>query len=208
MASASSDDPGVTSQSSFAQLLDGLRTGNEDAARELHRLYTPRLVALARRQLAFPVRRRTDPESVVQSVYRSFFRRERDEPFALGDWNGLWGLLALITLRKCAFQTRFHRRECRDVGREVAVGPCGDGSGIAREPADSEPTPYEAAVLGETMAALFESLTPRERRIVEGLLQGGTAEEVRRQVGCGARTVLRVRNRVRAKLSRRQELEV
>ena len=179
-------------------LLERLAAGDEDAAREVHRRYTPRLIALARRQLTPAVRRRVDPESVVQSVYRSFFERARDGEIAPGEWDDLWGLLALITLRKCSNRVRFHCQECRDVGREVV--PRGDGSGLSWHLAAPEPTPVEAAVLHETMAAVFAGLGERERRIIEGLLQGHTVEEVRRWVGCGERTVRRVRDRVRQEL--------
>src|SRR3954469_3145914 len=96
---------------SFAGLLAQLRAGDEQAAREIHRRYTPRLVALAQRQFTPALLRRVDPESVVQSVYKSFFRRGGAGEFDFGDWDDLWGLLACITLRKCSNQTRFHRRE-------------------------------------------------------------------------------------------------
>ena len=55
------------------------------AAGEVHRRCTPRLIALARRRLPAAVRARTGPESVVQSVYRSFFGRAANDEFALGD---------------------------------------------------------------------------------------------------------------------------
>src|SRR4051812_35389205 len=111
MASAPNDASGPAaphdSAATFAQLLDRLHAGDQDAAREVHRLYTPRLVALARVQFTPAVLQRADPESVVQSVFRSFFRRERDGQFDLGNWDGLWGLLSVITLRKCANRTRY-----------------------------------------------------------------------------------------------------
>src|SRR4051812_42292686 len=111
--------PPAGPRSSFARLVEQLADGDEAATREVHRWYTPRLVALARKHLPPAVRRRTDPESVVQSVYRSFFRRAADGEFALGDWDDLWGLLAVVTLRKCSNRVRFHRQDRRDVRREV-----------------------------------------------------------------------------------------
>jgi RNA polymerase sigma-70 factor (ECF subfamily) len=176
----------------FAVLVERLAAGDETAAREVHRRYTPRLVALARERLPVGLRARTDPESVVQSVYRSFFNRAQDGQFALGDWDDLWGLLARITVRKCLNRVRFHRQECRDVSREDA--------GPDWAVADPEPSPYEIAVLHETLAAVFTGLGERDRGIVEGLLQGRTVEEVRAQVGCGERTVRRVRERIREQL--------
>jgi RNA polymerase sigma-70 factor (ECF subfamily) len=176
----------------FAQLAERLFAGDENAAREVHCRYTPRLVALARERLPAAIRARTDPESVVQSVYRSFFNRAQDGQFAFGDWDDLWGLLARITVRKCLNRVRFHRQECRDVHRE--------GAGPDWTVPDPEPSPYEIAVLHETLTAVFTGLGDRDRGIVEGLLQGRTVEEVRAQVGCGERTVRRVRERIRDQL--------
>jgi DNA-directed RNA polymerase specialized sigma24 family protein len=176
----------------FADLALRLASGDEDAAREIHRRYTPRLVALARHRLPTDVRGRVDPESVVQSVYRSFFGRAGADEFALGDWDDLWGLLARIALRKCLNRIRFHRQERRDVGREVG--------GADWTVADPEPSPEEVAVLHETMAAVFTGLGDRDRGIVEALLQGCTIEETRARVGCGERTVRRVRDRIRGQL--------
>ncbi len=50
-------------------------TGEPDHERAVVDRYTQGLLEVARRQLPDRVRRRVDPEDVVQSVYRSFFRR-------------------------------------------------------------------------------------------------------------------------------------
>jgi RNA polymerase sigma-70 factor (ECF subfamily) len=185
----------------FAQLMQRLQAGDEEAARAVHQRYTPGLVALARRQLTTSVRGKVDPESVVQSVYGSFFQRHRDQEFRnLGDWNDLWGLLTVITLRKSANRRRYHHQARRDVRREGGRAPRAEDSGTPWEPADPEPTPHEAAVFTETLDQVLESLQGRERDIIELLLQGHTVEEVRCRVGCGERTVRRVRDRVRQKL--------
>jgi DNA-directed RNA polymerase specialized sigma24 family protein len=183
--------PGLAG-AAFADLAELLAAGDEAAAREVHRRYTRRLIALARQRLPAAVRSRTDPESVVQSVYRSFFGRAANDEFALGNWDDLWGLLARIAVRKCLNRVRFHRQGCRDVGRE-------DG-GAGWAVADPDPSPDEVAALHETVAAVFAGLGGRDRGIVEALLQGCTVEEARARVGCGERTVRRVRERVRDQL--------
>ena len=54
------------------------------------------------------LRAKVDPEDVLQSVCESFFRRHAEGEFSLKDWDSLWALLAVITLRKCAlWQERF-----------------------------------------------------------------------------------------------------
>jgi RNA polymerase sigma-70 factor (ECF subfamily) len=184
--------PPLAAPRPFADLAERLAAGDEAAAREIHRHYTPRLVALARHQLPAAVRSRTDPESVVQSVYRSFFGRAAADEFVLGDWDDLWGLLARIAVRKCLNRVRFHRQKCRDVDREE------DGPNWAL--ADPEPSPFEVATFHETLTSVFTDLGDRDRGIMEGLLQGFTIEEVRARVGCGERTVRRVRERIRDRL--------
>jgi RNA polymerase sigma-70 factor (ECF subfamily) len=181
--------------------MERLQSGDEAAAREVHRRYTRGLVALACRQLSSSIRGKVDPESVVQSVFGSFFLRQRDDEFPdLGDWDDLWGLLTVITMRKCANRRRFHHQARRDIRREVRAETAGGGSETPLDPSDPGPTPDEAATLSETLEQLLGGLEGRERQIIELLLQGHGVEEVRRQVGCGERTVRRVRDRVRQKL--------
>ena len=69
---------------SFAVLLTQLAVRDAEAAREIHRRYTPRLVALARAHLDTALRQKSDPESAVQSALGSFFRRIDAGEFRLG----------------------------------------------------------------------------------------------------------------------------
>ncbi len=54
-------------------LLEGCRLGDNFAAEALFYRYFERLKALAQKRLPSRMMRRTDPEDVVMSVYRSFF---------------------------------------------------------------------------------------------------------------------------------------
>ena len=54
-------------------LLERFRSGDELAAEALFSRYFERLTSLARTRLSSSLKRRTDPEDIVQSVYRSFF---------------------------------------------------------------------------------------------------------------------------------------
>jgi RNA polymerase sigma-70 factor (ECF subfamily) len=185
---------------SFADLLARLDAHDPAAARALHARYTPRLVALARQRLG-GLRHKADPESAVQSALGSFFRRYDGGEFRLGDWDDLWGLLAVITARKAANRVRFLRQECRDVGREVPLAGGEPESGDGQL-ADPEPTPADAVALAELLGFALDGLSEQDRRVVEMLLAGHTIDETRAAVGCGERTVRRVRDRVRAKLRR------
>jgi RNA polymerase sigma-70 factor (ECF subfamily) len=89
-------------QDSFADFLTRLRAGDDDAARELFERFAQQLIALARRRFRDGLRHKVDPEDVVQSAYKSFFARYGPENLNVGSWHSLWGLLTLITLRKCS----------------------------------------------------------------------------------------------------------
>jgi RNA polymerase sigma-70 factor (ECF subfamily) len=189
----------MADDSSFDDLMARLEAGDQAAAAELFERFAHRLIALARSRMDRRLHRKVDAEDVVQSVLRSFFAHFAHGRFDLADWESLWGLLVVITLRKCGRKARFYSRACRDIGREAPEPPAEEAeagwAGIARDP-----TPAEAAVLAETVGQLLEGLKDRERRIVELRLQGYTAPEISAQVGRSEHTVHWVLRRVRKRL--------
>jgi RNA polymerase sigma-70 factor (ECF subfamily) len=160
---------------------------------------------LARTHLDTRIRQKVDAEDVVQSVFRSFFLRHADGQFDLKDWGSLWGLLALITVRKCARQNRhFHGPE-HDVRKEVAAVPAADDSATGWEALDREPTAEEAVALAETVEHLLRGLSGRNRVILELRLQGYTVPEISERVGVTEFTVegrlKQLRKRLRAQVA-------
>src|SRR5437773_10826372 len=103
---------------SFANVMDRLRAGDGDAAAEVFHRFAHRLIALARSRLDHLLRAKVDPEDVMQSVYRSFFSRQAAHGYEFAGWDGLWGMLTVITLRKCGHRAEFFRSEERRVGKE------------------------------------------------------------------------------------------
>jgi RNA polymerase sigma-70 factor (ECF subfamily) len=189
---------------SFPDFLARLRAGDSAAPRELFRRFTHQLVALARGRFGPPVGHKVDPEDVVQSAYKSFFRRYGDGDLEVGNWNSLWGLLTLITLRKCAERVAYHRAACRDAAREVPGPPGDEETAPWPEALSREPTPVEAALLSEAVEQLLAGLDGDERPIVELSLQGYTTQEISERLGHPERTVRRLRERVRHRLERGQ----
>jgi RNA polymerase sigma-70 factor (ECF subfamily) len=182
-----------------------LRSGEDMAAREVFSRFAARLAGLARRHLDARLAVKVDPEDVVQSAYKSFFLRHRDGGLEVGDWDGLWGLLTLITLRKCADRAAYYRADKRDVTREAVPGPADSAPGPAELALDREPLPDEAAVLAETVESLFRSIDDTdERAILEMSLQGHSAAEISERLGRAERSVRRLRERVRKRLERMQ----
>jgi RNA polymerase sigma-70 factor (ECF subfamily) len=188
---------------SFVVLMEGLRLGEDAAAREVFQRFARQLLALARRRFDQRLASRVDPEDVVQSAFKSFFIRHREGKLRPVSWDGLWGLLTLITLRKCADRVEYFQAQCRDVKREVPGAEGGDGPW---QPAlNREPLPLEAAILAETVEHLFETVDTDERPVLELSLQGYTAEEICLRLGRALRTVQRLREQIRKRLERMKQ---
>jgi RNA polymerase sigma-70 factor (ECF subfamily) len=187
---------------SFVEFYSRLQAGDDTAAAELFQRFAGQLIALARRHFGAGLRHKVDPEDVVQSAYKSFFVRYGGGNLEVGNWNSLWGLLTLITVRKCAERVAYHRAECRDAAREVSAPAGGEDATPWPEPLGREPTPLEAAELSETVDRLLAGLDEDERPVVELSLQGYTTQEISERLDRPERTVRRLRERVRERLER------
>jgi RNA polymerase sigma-70 factor (ECF subfamily) len=186
---------------SFDELMARLRSGDNDAATAIFQRFARRLLALARSRLDLLVRRKVDPEDVLQSVFESFFARHVDGQFRLEDWDGLWGMLVVLTVRKCGRRVGYFHAARRDVQREAQSATTqqsdADCAAIAREP-----TPSEAAMLTETVQQLMQRLEGRDRQILTLSLQGHNVAEISARIGRTERTVQRVLERIRKWLER------
>jgi RNA polymerase sigma-70 factor, ECF subfamily len=173
------------------------------AGQELFSRFAHRLIALARLNLDARLRNKVDPEDVVQSVYKSFFLRYSDLPLEEDENGGLWALLTLITLRKCADRARYFGTERRNISREAQPASL-DANEPWREAIGREPTPEQAAMLSETLEQLLGDLDTSERPMLELSLQGFSTQEISEQLGRAERSVRRFRERVRKQLQRMQ----
>jgi RNA polymerase sigma factor (sigma-70 family) len=173
-------------------LIEGLRRGDEQVARQFWQEYGPLLHRVADRHLPAVLRRRVEAEDVVQSALRTFLRRVQDGQFQMEDQDGLWRLLSAITLNKLRWQTRFHFRRKRGLNREQAVEPPSGEEGEAFQPAAPGPTPAEAAEFADQFQQLLASLDEEDC----------TNDEVAQRLGCSERTVRRILNRVKNHLDR------
>jgi RNA polymerase sigma-70 factor (ECF subfamily) len=190
---------------SFADFVKRLQSGDDAASRQLFERFARQLVAMARRRFDGPLKHKVDPEDVVQSAYKSFFSRHADGNVDVRNWNSLWGLLTIITVRKCSERVAYHRAQQRDVAREVArpTDSTPPIEGLSREP-----TPAEAAELAETVTQLMSGLDVNERPVLELSLQGYSTREISEQLNRAERTVRLLRERVRKRLERMQQEHV
>ncbi len=174
---------------SFDALMARLRARDEAAASRIWNRYVHRLISLARSRLDPLIRRKVDPDEVVQSVFRSFFVRQAEGQVDLTSWDSLWGLLAKITIRKCGRKARHFHGPVHDIRKEVTPTAGKDESWIDWEVISPEPSPDEAVALIETVERLIQAVTERDRQIFELRLQGYTVPEIGARVGRSEFTV-------------------
>ncbi len=191
----------MSEQLSFSDLMDRLRGGDDEATRAVFNRFAARLIQVARNRLDPLVRQKLDPEDIIQSVFRSFFGREADPGTGPSSWDSLWGLLTVITLRKCGRWTDYFQAARRDVHREISFRGAHD-TALPWEALGREPLPEDAVILTELVEQLMRGLESHERLMVQLSLQGYTIEEISVQVGYTRRTVQRLLKRVREDLER------
>lgn len=190
-------------ETAFRLFADDLLAGDDEAARELLGRYSAQLVTLARQQMSARLQTKVAPEDVLQSVFRTFFRRLEAGEFELRGWSALWGFLSLLTLRKVQHNVDRYTTIGRDLTREISLDVLGGDSWEIVIP-DREPTPDEAAAFAETLTNLFAELDDRDRQTIELVFAGQKPVEIARRLGCSQRTVRRTLARVREKLIRQE----
>jgi len=194
----------MPADSSFHDLMARLQAGDQDAARDCFQRYAHRLIGLARSRMNPRLRQKVDAEDVVQSVFNSFFARQADGQFDLQNWDSLWSMLVVITLRKCGRRVEYFRAARRDISREADLR-ARDDSGTDWEAIASDPSPSEALVLAETLEGIFDQLDDEGKQVVSMRLQGYSVIEISEKIGRTERTVHRVLERVRRRMLELQE---
>jgi RNA polymerase sigma-70 factor (ECF subfamily) len=192
----------MTPEDSFADLIGRLRQGDDSAAAKVFHRFTHRLVALARLHIESRLRPKVDPEDVLQSVWKSFFLRQNAGDYELGSWDGMWALLAIITVRKCGRVNRYFRSAGREA--ETSNGQSSDDSGPVCQALASDPSPEEVALLTEIVEGLMRDLHERDRAVFTLGLQGHHADEISSQLQRPLRSVYRSLHRIRAHLEEAQ----
>jgi RNA polymerase sigma-70 factor (ECF subfamily) len=177
-------------------LLRRLRGGEEDAATALYLRYARRVQALAQAKTSAALARRVDPEDVVQSVFRTFFRRAAEGHYDVPEGDELWKLLLVISLNKIRTLAGFHRAAKRDVAKTVAL----ENSHSAEAAAASEEEALRVLemIIAESLAGLPEAQQEMIRLRIEGHGVAEIADATRRS----KRSVERVLQQFRSRLGR------
>ncbi len=169
--------------------------------------FSRRLLGLARHRLPANIASRVDPDDVVQSVFRTFFRRHSDGQFDFESAYDVWHLLAAITYRKVINTVKYHRRELRDAAKET---PASASSSIEQPRfVDPQPGPESVTLMIDYTRWLLDQLPEQYQDVVRLRMEGYDVREVAERVDVSERTVKRVLARVRDLAAQRlaRELE-
>jgi RNA polymerase sigma-70 factor (ECF subfamily) len=173
----------------FADFIRRIRAGDDQAARDLVRLYEP----VIRREVRLRLRderlaSRFDWTDICQSVMASFFVRAAAGQYDLEEPDHLLRLLVVMTRNKVTQQVRRNSAERRDYRRLETRDPA-----YLDERSAAVPSPSRLVAGRELLEEVRRRLTEEERRLADLRGQGcewaeiaarlgGTAEACRKQL--------------------------
>jgi RNA polymerase sigma-70 factor (ECF subfamily) len=168
----------MTCVSSFGSFIGRLRSGNEDAARQL----VARFEKVIRREVRLRLEdhrllRVFDSMDISQSVLSSFFTRAMSGQFDLDTPEQLTGLLIRMTRNKVAHQVRRQRALRRD-NRKTSPARVDD-----LEVVSPSPGPSEVVSDSDLVEAVRRRLGDDERRLADLRAEGYDWPEIARRLG-------------------------
>jgi RNA polymerase sigma-70 factor (ECF subfamily) len=177
-------------------LLKRFRNGEQDAATALYLRYSQRLQGLAKAETSSVLVSRFDPDDVVQSVFRTFFRRVSRGLYDVPADDELWQLLLVIALNKIRDLAVHHRAKKRDVTKT-------DGdSGILQAEVEQDRADRESLdVLKVVMDDFLEHLPTTHALVARLAMEGYQVDEIATETRRSKRTVERILNERRQKLT-------
>ncbi len=178
---------------SITQWLNQARDGDDYARQQLWVRYYERLIRLARNRLAAGNRRVSDEEDVVAQAFNAFFRAlDSGKLEQLGDRDGIWRLLVVITENKANDLYRNQNRQKRGGGQirghSAFIDAAGDGDRFNEIP---DPSPEFTEAFGLAVNEMLNSLKPELQQVALRKMQGYTNKELAQELGCLEESVRR-----------------
>jgi RNA polymerase sigma-70 factor (ECF subfamily) len=197
------DSHGTSEQLGIALRSDGsllrrFRQGEQDAATALYLRYAARLQVLARAQTGRVLSSRFDPEDVVQSVFRTFFRRASEGYYQVPPGDELWQLLLVLALNKVRALAVYHKAGKRDIRQTMGSEQLGQSR--AGEQGENE---VAFTILRMLLDEVLAELPTVQREMVELRIEGHEISSISQRTARSKRTVERVLQQFRSRLTER-----
>jgi DNA-directed RNA polymerase specialized sigma24 family protein len=182
----------------FAEALERVRAGDDDAISELWDGYFQRLVRLAAKRLPANLKRAGDEEDIALSAFNSFIAGIRRDQFPdLSGPDNLWGLLITLTGRKVSAHLRFQTRQKRGGGAVRGESVFMDTNATERSPGIGGISGGQMAAdlsveLEEACNALLDQLPDAQlRQIAVMRMDGFLVDEIADRLGLSKRATER-----------------
>lgn len=183
------DRRSVGHEDSFAQLMERVRAGSDEAAEEMLQLCRPQIYRIVRRRLGKELRSQYDSDDFVQSVWQAFFEhRSRILQFSQPD--SLVAFLSQVASNKVVNACRKRLSGGKEHSkREPLLNDVKPGSD---ELTSQDPTPSEAVIKQEDWDQLVEGQSDRQRKMIEMRANGARVADIAAELNVSPRTVRRV----------------
>jgi len=181
----------------FRSFQERLQAGNSDAFKKLFDDYSCRLVRLAGNNIHPALLKRFDGEDVVQSVFRTFFRRQDEGKFHIEHSQQLWQLLVTLTVYKTRTYARKHTADRRDA--------TADRSMSNEQMFSRHPSHEDALALWEEIDAVLDGLPNRTAEIISMRLEGRNRSEIAEELNLTRQSIHRILKLVQERLTQRFE---
>lgn len=178
---------------SDSSLLRRFHDGEQDAATALYLRYAKRLQRLADAQTSPEIAVRMDPEGVVQSVFRTFFRRASQGQYEIPRGEDLWKLFLVIALNKIRTRAAHHRADKRDISRTQPLPADGLMSGGSDE--------ASFALLRMTIDELLAEMPDTNRKVILWRIEGRDVADIANRTHRSKRSVERILQKFRERLA-------
>jgi RNA polymerase sigma-70 factor (ECF subfamily) len=167
----------MSAEPSFADFIQRIRAGDQEAAAVLVRQYEPTIRRVVRFRLVDSrLGAALDSADICQSVLASFFVRAASGQFELGGPEDLARLLVTMARNKLASRARHEHADCRD-NRRARAGLQVDNL------AGAEATPSQHVATQELLQEVQRRLSADEHRLVELRNQGLDWAAIAEQLG-------------------------
>jgi len=175
-------------------LLLRIQAGEAEAAKLLYERYAEHLKCLATRQTTSSVTSRVDAEDIVQSVFRTFFRRVVHDHYWIPEGDDLWKLFLVITPNKIRNLAAYHTAGKRDARLTVGLS----SPQFHLTDPNNQDTEYTALKL--MIQELLAKLPSIQQDMIQYRLEGYEIDEIAEKTKRSKRSVERILQNFRDQL--------
>jgi RNA polymerase sigma-70 factor (ECF subfamily) len=177
-------------------LVRRLKGGEEDAATALYVRYAKRLQRLASYQTSDELAFQVSSDEIVQTVFRTFFRRAAQGQYAVAEGDDLWKLLLVIALNKIRKLSEYHQAQKRDMKRTNTF----ESKFFETQLQHDGDQDVSHSVLKLTVDEMLAGLPATHQQIVHLRIEGNSLPEIALKAGSSKRTAERVLQAFRKQL--------